>query len=143
MKKPKTEDFDPKERIRPEEVDLSGVPQIEKKPEQQRPDGEEKQESKKASTQASKLSDYQASKQEGLIERVRRVVKESGKEVSYVRLTPEEKRRVSDVVYSYKRQGTRTSENELLRIAVNSLLEDYEDNGKGSMLAKVIEALNA
>lgn len=77
------------------------------------------------------------------VEAIRRVVKRPGKEVVYVRLTLEEKGQLADVVYTYKRQGVRTSDNELGRIAINGLLADYQENGEGSLLAKVLAALEA
>ena len=93
------------------------------------------QESKPASTLASTAND--------IIARVRKTVRSTGKEVSFVRLSPEEKRLLADIVYTYKRQGVKTSENEINRIAINYLLEDYQDNGQNSILAQVIEALLA
>ena len=69
--------------------------------------------------------------------------KTTGKEVAFTRLTAQEKGRLTDVVYGFRRQGIRTSENEVLRIAINHLLEDFEANGKHSFLQKVIEALLA
>lgn len=77
------------------------------------------------------------------IERIRKVVKFSGKEVTYVRLLPEEKEKLGDIVYTYKRLGIKTSENEIGRIAINFLTQDYEANGENSVLAKVLAALNA
>jgi len=77
------------------------------------------------------------------IERIRKVVKVSGKEVTYVRLLPEEKEKLGDVVYTYKRRGIKTSENEIGRIAINFLTQDYEAHGENSVLAKVLAALNA
>jgi hypothetical protein len=84
-----------------------------------------------------------ASNQDSMIETIRKTVKSLGKEVAFTRVTPEEKGRLSDIVYTYKRQGMKTSENEINRIAINFLIEDYTKNGKESVLAKVIEALNA
>jgi hypothetical protein len=49
----------------------------------------------------------------------------------------------NEIVYNYKRQGVKTSENEINRIAMNFLIEDFHKNGKESVLAHVIEALNA
>jgi hypothetical protein len=63
--------------------------------------------------------------------------------VSFVRLTPEEKGHLADLVYTYKRQGIKTSENEINRIAVNYILSDYVENGAESVLARVIAALRA
>ena len=77
------------------------------------------------------------------MEEVRKTVKGVGKEVVYVRLTQEEKAVLADVAYTFKRQGMKTSENEIGRIGVNFLLEDFKVNGKQSILAKVIDALKS
>lgn len=74
---------------------------------------------------------------------IRQVIKAPGREVSYVRVTPEEKADLADIVYTYKRQGQKTSENEINRIAINYLLLDYRENGQQSVLARVLAALRA
>jgi len=94
--------------------------------------------SKQASTLASSSTDLA-----DVIEAIRRVVKVPGKEVSFVRLTPDEKGHLADIVYTYKRRGRKTTENEINRIAVNFILEDYHANGEASVLARVLEALRA
>jgi hypothetical protein len=94
---------------------------------------------KKESIPASTLASDHAS----MIETIRKSVKSLGTKISFTRITPEEKRRLEDIVYTYKRQGIKTSENEISRIAVNFLIEDFHKKGKESMLAQVIEALNA
>jgi len=82
-----------------------------------------------------------------LIETIRKTVKKMGKEVSFIRHTPEEKRELSSIVYTfnelYRGQGRKTSENEIGRIALNFLIADYKENGELSVLARVLEALNA
>ena len=78
-----------------------------------------------------------------VVERIRKVVKTQGKEVSFIRLTAEEKGQLADVVYTYKRQGRKTTENEITRIAVTYLLEEHRSNGKVSLLARVLDALHA
>ena len=85
----------------------------------------------------------QASYRDELTEAIRRVVKHTGREVSFVRLSAEEKGRLADIVYTYKRQSVRTSENEINRIAINLLLEDYDANGETSVLARVLASLQA
>jgi len=117
----------------------SSSAEAEKKEEVQR----NKVSSKKASTKESTHASTLASNQASMIEIIRKTVKSLGKEVAFARVTPEEKRRLVDIVYTYKRQGVKTSENEINRIAINFLIEDYTKNGKESMLAKVIEALHA
>ncbi len=77
------------------------------------------------------------------IEMTRRVVKSAGKETTFTRLTPQEKAQLTDAVYGLRRQGIRTSENAVLRIAISLLLEDHKANGKHSFLQKVIAALLA
>lgn len=77
------------------------------------------------------------------VEAIRQVLKIPGREVSYVRLTPEEKARLSDIVYTYKRQGQKTSETEINRIALNYLMLDFHEHGEQSVLARVLAALLA
>lgn len=82
-----------------------------------------------------------------LIETIRKTVKQVGKEPLFVRATPEEKQRLSSLVYAfndmYRGEGRKTSENEIGRIAINWLLEDYQTNGEASILTQVLAALNA
>ena len=74
---------------------------------------------------------------------MRAAVKLIGKEAATYRFTAEEKKALADLVYTYKRQGIRTSENEITRISVNFILADYEANGENSLLHKVLSALNS
>lgn len=73
---------------------------------------------------------------------IRNAIKEQGREVSYVRLTQSEKNQLSDIIYSYKRQGIKTTETEIGRIAINYLIEDYQANGKASILACLLASLH-
>lgn len=76
------------------------------------------------------------------IEVVRKAVKQFGKEAATHRFTQEEKQEIADIIYTYKSRGVRTSENEIARIAVNYLVEDFKENGEASVLNKVLKALN-
>jgi hypothetical protein len=80
---------------------------------------------------------------DAVIDSIRRTVRAVGKEAATLRLTREEKRRLGAIIYAYKEQEIRTSETELIRIATNYMLEDYERNGEGSVLARVIAALES
>lgn len=93
--------------------------------------------------QASELASMLSGVSAGQVEAIRKIVRLSGKEVSYVRLTPGEKDELADIIYAYKRRGTKTTENEISRIAVNYILADYKENGENSVLARVLEALRA
>lgn len=81
--------------------------------------------------------------QDGMIETIRKAVKQLGKEAATYRFTQEEKKSLGDIVYSYKGRAIKTSENEITRISINFLVEDYRENGKNSILARVLERLNA
>lgn len=78
-----------------------------------------------------------------LVETIRKNVKQLGKESAFCRFTEEEKSALGDIVYKYKRNGIRTSENEVVRIAVNWLLETHRSNEQRSLLAQVLTKLNA
>lgn len=96
-----------------------------------------------ASPQASETARMQASQQDSLLADIRKTIKVQGKEVSYVRLTQQEKNQLADIIYSYKRQGVKTTETEISRIAINYLIEDYQANGQASILARLLVLLNA
>lgn len=85
----------------------------------------------------------QPSYQDATIETIRGAVKQLGKEAATHRFTQKEKKDLADIVYRYKGEGIRTSENEITRISINFLVEDYQRNGKDSILARVLERLNA
>ena len=77
-----------------------------------------------------------------LIDLVRKAVKEFGKEAATHRFTEAEKKEIGDLIYTYKNRGIKTSENEITRVAVNFIVEDYKENGENSVLHKILEALN-
>lgn len=76
------------------------------------------------------------------IQAIRRAVRARGNEQSIHRLTNEEKRALKELVYNYDVEGTRTSENEITRIAINYLIVDHKQRGKDSVLAQVLAAIN-
>jgi hypothetical protein len=77
------------------------------------------------------------------IEIIRKNVKRLGKEATFCRFTQEEKNALGDIIYTYKRSGIRTSENEVVRIAINWLLENHRSDGQNSVLAQVLDKLNS
>jgi len=42
------------------------------------------------------------------------------------------------IIYTFKSTGVKTTENELMRIALNFLLEDYDLQKEGSILHKIL-----
>jgi hypothetical protein len=99
-------------------------------------------ESMHTSSNASMHASNQPLTQETIIETIRKAVKDIGKDSATYRFTPEEKKALLELGFSYKMQGYKTSENELTRIAINFLLEDQRQNGRNSVLQRVLDALN-
>lgn len=101
------------------------------------------QASKQAQTRDGTSASMRASYHPDVVEEIRRLIKVTGREVTYVRLTGTEKEQLADTLYTLKKQGKRTTENEISRIAVNFILQDYQANGDASILSRVIDALLA
>ena len=66
----------------------------------------------------------------------------SRQEPTTQRLTHEEKRAITEIIYAYKKINIKTTENEIARIAINHLVNDYKENHENSILHQVIKALN-
>jgi len=75
------------------------------------------------------------------VQRIRKATRQIGKEAATHRFTQEEKEALADIIYSYGRLGLKTSENEVVRIAVNWLLADHGALGEKSLLHRVLKAL--
>jgi hypothetical protein len=54
-----------------------------------------------------------------ILDVVRKAVRQIGKEAATHRFTLDEKNSLAEIEYTYRRQGIRTSENEITRIAIN------------------------
>lgn len=81
--------------------------------------------------------------QDAIIEKIRTALKEFGKEAATHRFTLEEKKALKKIVFSYNQMDISTSENEIARISINYVIEDYYINGENSILARAIKAINA
>jgi hypothetical protein len=76
-----------------------------------------------------------------LIAKFRSVVKQIGKEPTTCRLTLEEKRVLKAVEFEYSTKDIQTSANEIMRIAINCVIDDLKENGEKSILDTVLRAL--
>ena len=85
---------------------------------------------------------YDAAPDPALLEAVRKTAKQIGKEAATHRFTAVEKQMIAEIVYICARQGTRTSENEITRIAVNWILLDYQKHGPRSVLTQLLASLH-
>lgn len=79
--------------------------------------------------------------QDTTIEYVRRSVKEFGKEAATHRFTLAEKRAIANIVHTLNMQGVRTTENEITRIAINFVIDEFNRQEKNSLLGLVLQAL--
>ena len=91
-------------------------------------------ESKQPSHQATTTS----CNQETMISAINVSILEVGKEASTYRLTLNEKKKLAEIIYTLKMENIRITENEIIRIALNSLLCDYAMNKTNSILNRCI-----
>ncbi|GEM_PF-2085833 len=80
---------------------------------------------------------------EVILETIRLAVRELGRIAGTHRYTAEEKKVLEELVYHYGQRGIETSGNQIIRIGLNYLFEDYRSNDRSSILAQVLERLNA
>ena len=77
-----------------------------------------------------------------VIEKIRKATKQFGKEAATHRFTEDEKRAIAEIVYLFKLEGIRTSENEVVRIAINWIILDFKRNKKSNLLQTSLNALH-
>lgn len=154
MRKPRPSAFDPtyKESTapKPETVDLGDVVAIQpKSPASQsgQPPTYPEMLSTDQDTVISRHHDTaeeskQPAAEPDMLEVVRKAVKVFGKEAATHRFTHEEKGQITEIIFKYSQQGIRTSENEITRIAVNYLIEDFKRRKPNSVLGKLLNLLN-
>lgn len=94
-------------------------------------------------TTASRTHDTTADNGDDYIEVVRKAVKLLGEKAATHRFTADEKDAIADIVYSLKKKGIATSENEITRIAINYLVWEHRQSKHASILSRVLERLNA
>ena len=88
-----------------------------------------------------KTSRHHATMTPALLRQLRQAVHRIGKEAATYRFTREEKDGLAEVIYRQSKAGTKACENEIVRIGVNWLLQDYRSKGEKSLLALVLRAL--
>ncbi|MHB1357909.1 MAG: hypothetical protein ACYCZF_18215 [Anaerolineae bacterium] len=76
-----------------------------------------------------------------MLKQLRQAVRRIGKEAATYRFTREEKDKLAETIFAESRVGIKTCENEIVRIAINWLLEDQRARGEISVLAQALKAL--
>ncbi len=78
-----------------------------------------------------------------VIEEVRKALRKFGKEAATHRFTLEEKQAIAEIIFTFRQQNIRTSENEITRIAINWLILDFKQTKENSILHQSLRALNS
>jgi uncharacterized membrane protein YgaE (UPF0421/DUF939 family) len=78
-----------------------------------------------------------------MIASISKVTREIGKEASTYRLTNKEKTALVEIIYHFRMRNVRLTENEIARIALNFIIDDFKYQKKDSILARVIDYLKA
>lgn len=82
--------------------------------------------------------------QESLLDEIRKVLMETGKEEMHPRFTMEEKKSFMKIIRDYEDKGfnkRRVNEVLITRIAVNYIIADYTCNGEKSLLATILASV--
>jgi len=80
---------------------------------------------------------------DGMTAIIAKSVREVGKEVCTYRLTQKEKTALVEIIYHYRMRNSRLSENEIARIAINFIIEDFKADKKDCILSRITEAMKA
>lgn len=148
MKKPDPSRFTGKKEHKADELEMRGfsTPPLVDKPMEQtgqerppRDRNENDPETKQPSSEDTVVPRHH----DTTIEEIRKAVKVFGKEAATHRFTQEEKQRIAELIFIYSNEGIRTSENEISRIAVNFLVQDFKLSKKHSILERVLKLLNS
>jgi len=73
------------------------------------------------------------------IAKVYQAVTEVGREASTYRLSLAEKKDLLHITYSLRMHGMAISENEIVRIAINALIMEYQKEKKKSILGRILK----
>ena len=80
---------------------------------------------------------------DGMTATIAKSIREVGKEVCTYRLTQKEKTALVEIIYHYRMRNSRLSENDIARIAINFLIEDFNANRHTCKLSSIVEAMKA
>jgi hypothetical protein len=80
---------------------------------------------------------------DSMIAMITKSIRETGKEVCTYRLTQKEKTALVEIIYHFRMRNCKLSENEIARIAINFLIEDFRSDKKDCMLSSITEAMKA
>lgn len=74
---------------------------------------------------------------------VRRAVRWPGKESSPLRITADELNKLKAVVRYFEDRGYATDRTQLIRVALNYMLDDFERRGDSSLFTEILDRINS
>lgn len=74
---------------------------------------------------------------DSMIASIAKSVREVGKEGCTYRLTQREKNALFEIIYHFRKQNRRLSENDIARIAINFLIEDFKMDDRTCLLKRI------
>src|SRR5258708_18897000 len=141
MRKPRLEAFTTTIQRKPDNIDMEGVVPLRPKP--LITSSNEKGQQSSGDTVIPRNHDTTIpTHRDTLTHNIRREVRKFGKEPATHRFTSEEKQLIRRVVRDFEDRKIRTGETEITRIGIHFLIDDYEQHGENSILAKVLRELH-
>jgi len=74
---------------------------------------------------------------------VAKAMREVGKEGCTYRLTQREKTALIEIIYHFRMRNCRLSENEIARIAINFLIEDFKTRKNDCLIRRIIDIMQS
>lgn len=93
--------------------------------------------SKKKRNESQQLGIKVSSNHNATIAKIARIIRKKGTNASTYRFTSSEKQSLLKIIYKFRRQEIKITENDIVRIAINFLIENFETE-KEDFLQKVI-----
>ena len=100
-------------------------------------------EEKARSDQGNLTSGLKACHPDDIIATIVKSMRAVGKEGCTYRLTQREKTALIEIIYHFRMRNCRLSENEIARIAINFLIEDFKANKNDCLLRSIIDSMHS
>jgi hypothetical protein len=95
-----------------------------------------------SSNKAPKVSSKISTSDSSYADVVRKAVRWPGKESAPLRITGEELNKLKAAVRHFQDQGYPTDRTQIIRVSLNYLLHDFEQNPDNSILTEIMERIN-
>ena len=100
-------------------------------------------EEKATSNQEHSPSGLKACHPDDMVATIAKSMHEVGKEGCTYRLTQREKTALIEIIYHFRMRNCRLSENEIARIAINFLIEDFKAKKNDCLIRRIIDIMQS